>query len=97
MTFIARQEPFTCDHCGAAVEPLASGSYRNHCPVCLYSKHVDQEGPGDRESSCHGLMKPIGIDHSGKKGWMIIHRCLQCGKQLPNIAAPDDDLSKIET
>jgi hypothetical protein len=21
--------------------PLKRGSYRNHCPACLYSKHVD--------------------------------------------------------
>ena len=30
---------FTCEHCGMVVEPLENGSYRNHCPSCLYSKH----------------------------------------------------------
>ena len=104
MTFIARQERFTCEHCKAKVEPLENGSYRNHCHHCLYSKHVDDEGPGDRASDCGGLMEPVGIDHKSGKGWMIVHKCLGCTKVIPNMAAPDDntaDLSekaiKIET
>ena len=32
---------FNCEHCGKEVLPLSDGSYRNHCPYCLYSKHVD--------------------------------------------------------
>ena len=90
MTFIAREEPFVCEHCGTAVEPLMKGSYRNHCPKCLWSKHVDHTGPGDRLSMCGGLMKPIGTDHDGKKGWMIVHECERCGKKIPNKVAPDD-------
>ena len=81
MTFIPRQEPFTCSHCGVTVDVLRDGSYRNHCPKCLWSKHVDEEGPGDRGSSCKGLMEPVGCDFSGKKGWMIVHRCEKCGKE----------------
>ncbi len=96
MTFIARQEPFTCEHCGASVEPLENGSYRNHCPHCLYSKHVDSKGPGDRASTCGGLMAPVGLDQRSGKGFMIIHRCTRCIKELPNKAAPDDDLTKIQ-
>ena len=95
MTFIARQEHFTCEHCHLRVEPLTSGSYRNHCPKCLYSKHVDDRGPGDRQSPCGGLMKPVGVDHRGGKGWMIVHRCEQCGKTITNKAAPDDDMAKL--
>jgi len=93
MTFIARQEPFICEHCGEKVEPLANGSYRNHCPKCLYSKHVDKEGPGDRRSECKGLMKPKGLDFRSGKGWMIIHACERCRKEIPNIQAPDDDIA----
>ncbi|MBU1911151.1 RNHCP domain-containing protein, partial [Patescibacteria group bacterium] len=52
MTFIARQEPFVCEHCSAQVNPLEKGTYRNHCPHCLFSKHVDLECPGDRKSPC---------------------------------------------
>jgi len=74
------------------VEPLEKGSYRNHCPVCLYSKHVDDIGPGDRASVCQGLMKPVSLDQRSGKGWLIIHECEKCGKTIPNTAAPDDDL-----
>jgi len=95
MPFIARQEPFTCEHCNADVEPLKTGSYRNHCPKCLWSKHVDDEGPGDRLSQCGGMMEPVGVDHRGNKGWMIVHRCEKCSKEIPNITACDDDLSVI--
>lgn len=97
MTFIARQESFACAHCGRQVEPLEHGSYRNHCPHCLYSLHVDRDGPGDRLSTCQSPMAPVTLDQSGKKGWMIVHECLRCGKRIPNKAAPDDDLSAIPT
>ena len=90
MTFIAREEQFICDHCGASVTPLLHGSYRNHCPHCLWSKHVDDEGPGDRASVCRGMMRPTGLDQTGKKGWMVIHVCEKCGKRIPNKLAEDD-------
>jgi len=93
MVFLPREEPFTCEHCNQAVSPLGKGTYRNHCPFCLYSKHVDELGPGDRASVCHGLMEPIAIDSDGKRGWLIVHRCQACGKQIRNKAAPDDDLT----
>lgn len=53
--------------------------------------HVDAHYPGDRASSCHGLMKPIGFIQSGKKGWMILHKCLLCEHQMKNSAAEDDN------
>jgi DNA-directed RNA polymerase subunit RPC12/RpoP len=93
--FIAREEAFRCEHCGTAVEPLGKGSYRNHCPVCLWSKHVDKNGPGDRVSLCQGLMQPVGIDYDAKKGWMIVHVCVRCQKKITNKTAPDDDMSNI--
>ncbi len=93
MPFIARQESFVCEHCGKQVEPLERGTYRNHCPFCLFSKHVDSEGPGDRASRCGGLMAPVGLDQNGKKGWVIVHRCERCAKHIRNKAAPDDDLA----
>lgn len=91
MTFLPRQEPFTCEHCNSAVEPLAQGTCRSHCPLCLYSKHVDVH-PGDRASVCQGLMEPVGIDQSGKKGFVIIHRCMRCCVTKRNKAAPDDQI-----
>lgn len=80
---------FTCEHCGAVVSPLANGSVRNHCPVCLHSKHVDIQ-PGDRASTCLGVMVPVGVEQSGKKGWVILHRCARCGFTGRNRAALDD-------
>jgi DNA-directed RNA polymerase subunit RPC12/RpoP len=80
---------FACANCGAAVAPLQNGSYRNHCPFCLYSRHVDRR-PGDRASSCRGLMEPVGVDYRSAKGFMVVHRCLSCGFTRPNRIAEDD-------
>ena len=84
---------FVCDHCGRAVRPITNGSYRNHCPFCLYSKHLDAL-PGDRKSECRGLMEPRGLVSSGK-GLQIVHRCIRCGAVRVNRVAeftdqPDD-------
>lgn len=85
---------FVCVNCGSAVRPLSNGSYRNHCPVCLCSVHVDVR-PGDRANGCAGLMLPVALLHSGNKGWQIVHRCERCGVQAANCIAegtiqPDD-------
>lgn len=89
---------FACEYCGSEVEPLSNGSYRNHCPFCLHSKHVDNI-PGDRSSLCRGLMRPIGLKQHPKKGWQIIHRCADCGHEQANIIANDtnqpDDIDLI--
>ena len=79
---------FICVHCGAEVLPITNGSYRNHCPVCLYSLHVDNI-PGDRTSNCFGLMDPVGVQYNGKKGWQIVHRCKKCGEEKVNRVAAD--------
>jgi hypothetical protein len=62
-----RNESFVCQNCGTEVDLHPTGSARNHCPMCLCSLHVDDVSPGDRLSECHGLMKPIGIDHKKNK------------------------------
>ena len=89
--FIAQgtNNSFDCEHCGAEVLPLKNGSVRNHCPQCLYSKHVDIQ-PGDRACTCLGVMKPVGLEQSGKKGWVIVHECQSCGFKGRNRAALDD-------
>jgi DNA-directed RNA polymerase subunit RPC12/RpoP len=78
----AENTGFVCAHCGEQVLPLTNGSYRNHCPTCLYSVHVD-DVPGDRASECGGLMEPIGL-RKGRKRTQIEHRCLRCGAVRPN-------------
>jgi DNA-directed RNA polymerase subunit RPC12/RpoP len=80
---------FVCANCTREVPPLANGSYRNHCPYCLHSLHVDIN-PGDRASDCGGLLEPIGVDYSGKKGWIIVSQCVKCGQIKRNKAALDD-------
>lgn len=80
------------------VAPLTNGSYRNHCPVCLWSKHVDIK-PGDRASDCLGMMQPERMDDRPGKGLVIIHHCVRCGLSRANRIARDtiqeDDISVI--
>ncbi len=83
---IARNEGFSCGHCGLAVAPADRGVQRNHCPRCLYSLHVDRV-PGDRESACRGLMAPVAIDRMGGDDVVIRHRCQRCGAEDRNRAA----------
>lgn len=81
---------FACANCGLKVEKLTNGSYRNHCPKCLYSLHVDRH-IGDRASNCCALMKPVGLTHKSGKGWQIIHQCTGCGQKSNNRIANDTD------
>ncbi|MFH1706009.1 MAG: RNHCP domain-containing protein [Patescibacteria group bacterium] len=88
--FTRKIENFTCEVCGAKVEGTG---YTDHCPSCLWSKHVDIF-PGDRRAECGGLMKPIGVTR--KKGvWRILYRCQKCGYKRFNNADPSDDYQKI--
>lgn len=83
-------EDFLCGNCGAAVK---GNGYTNHCPSCLYSKHVDIN-PGDRASDCGGLMKPIGIEQ--KNGdYVIVHECIKCCHIRKNKRVPEDDFNTI--
>lgn len=91
---------FVCLNCGKNVKALTNGSYRNHCPFCLYSLHVDDK-PGDRQSLCRALMKPVGLTFKSKKGWQIIHECTVCGHRAANKAAENtvqpDDCERLAT
>lgn len=83
---------FICENCGNEVKPLNYTS-RDHCPYCLYSKHVDIN-PGDRLNTCKGLLKPIGIEKF-KDTYKIIYKCNNCKTLHKNIMANDDDMNKI--
>lgn len=91
--FTEVDEEFICENCGTKVEKLGY-SCRNHCNHCLYSKHVDKN-PGDRLEKCHGLLEPIGIEMSNKKGYVIVYKCKKCGQIRKNKAAKDDDFETI--
>lgn len=70
--------------------------HRNHCPFCLWSRHVDQQ-PGDRASGCRAAMEPIGIDVRNDGEWAIIHRCTGCNTLRTNrIAGDDQELSLLQ-
>ena len=86
-------ESFVCEKCHKEVEP-ASSTARDHCPYCLYSKHLDIN-PGDRAETCHGILEPIGLEISPKKGYVIIFKCKKCGAIRKNKAAEDDNMDKI--
>ena len=106
--FIAIDEGFTCEHCHLKVAPLRQSkhtrgkSYRNHCPFCLYSLHVDAEVPGDRASPCGGLMKPVGLESGSRKGYLgmaVAHECVKCKKRIKNLLDEGDawkNLKKID-
>ena len=56
---------FICLNCTKIIKKLTNGSYRNHCPYCLYSLHLDNQ-PGDRANKCRGLMEPISLTYKPK-------------------------------
>ncbi len=85
-------ETFTCENCKKEV-PKLNYTARDHCPYCLYSKHVDIN-PGDRQNTCQGLLKPISIEKH-KNTYKIIYKCLKCNQIHKNIIAKDDDYDKI--
>ncbi len=80
------------------VGPLPSGgSHRNHCPLCLHSRHVDAATPGDRASSCRATMRPVGAFTRPKGEHVIVHHCLGCGFERYNRIAADDDFDAVLT
>ena len=85
--FQKRKEDFICENCGAKVKGTG---YTNHCPNCLWSKHVDIF-PGDRLEDCHGLMEPIAVE--AKKGgkFVLVHKCVKCGETTRVAVAKDDN------
>jgi hypothetical protein len=112
-TVIARvgQNPavngFKCIHCRGFIcteRVLSSVNNRNHCPYCLWSRHLDHRKAGDRLSACKAPMQPLGLTlkkNNKKYGparsgeLMLIHVCQDCGKVSLNRIAADDDVEKV--
>jgi hypothetical protein len=83
---------FRCGHCRIDVPTDAQGTaHRNHCPNCLWSRHLDDAHPGDRGADCHSLMAPIAISVRGDGEWLVVHRCGGCGVLRLNRTAGDDN------
>ena len=90
--FQPRKEDFVCEVCGTKV--IGNG-YTNHCPKCLWSKHVDIN-PGDRKSNCGGMMEPIRAEIKNSS-YVIIHKCKICKFIKKNKSSEDDNFEAILT
>jgi hypothetical protein len=85
--FQRKIEDFVCQNCGQNVR---GGGYTNHCPSCLWSRHVDVN-PGDRQSDCGGMMRPITVEY-GNGRYHLVHLCEKCGFKKKNKCSPDDNI-----
>ena len=88
--FQRKIEDFVCDNCGTATR---GNGYTDHCPKCLWSKHVDIN-PGDREADCKGPMEPIGIEFKNKE-CIIDYKCTKCGYRHGVKSAPEDSFEAM--
>jgi hypothetical protein len=94
---------FKCIHCHnfvSAGSMLSGVNHRNHCPYCLWSRHMDLINAGDRMSACKAPMEPIGLTmkrvtkkYPSASGGelMLIHLCSECERISVNRIAADDD------
>jgi len=92
---------FKCSHCKhwVVINEFIGTANRNHCNMCLWSKHVDIE-KGDRKEDCHGGMKPVGLTFKhegfGRQGeLMLIHECAACERLSINRIAADDNEDRV--
>lgn len=88
--FIKKIEDFICERCGFFVKGTG---YTNHCPKCLWCKHVDVN-PGDRLSDCGGMMAPISVEKKGKE-YFINYKCQKCGFERANGMQKEDNFEEI--
>lgn len=88
--FSKKKEDFTCKHCGAEV---SGDGYTNHCPKCLWSRHVDIN-PGDRAQECGGMMRPVDAYLEGQE-WVLVHKCESCGETKRNRVDEADDFNQV--
>ncbi len=88
--FQRKIEDFVCEHCGADVK---GSGYTNHCPKCLWSKHVDVF-PGDRAEKCGGMMKLIALEKRGKD-YVLTHQCVSCGEERKIKLLENDNFEEV--
>ncbi|MCL4403492.1 MAG: RNHCP domain-containing protein [Candidatus Marsarchaeota archaeon] len=88
--FRKNSEDFICEICGFLVKGTG---YTDHCPNCLWSRHVDVN-PGDRASNCGGMMKPVGAEYIRGK-IQIVYKCTKCGAVKKNVSAEGDNIETI--
>lgn len=88
--FQRKKEDFVCKNCGDRVE---GNGYTDHCPKCLFSRHIDIN-PGDRREECGGMMKPVGLEVKSKN-YVILYKCLKCGKNHKVKSAKNDNFEGL--
>ncbi len=94
--YTLKEHPFRCLGCRQMVTPLMMGGHhRNHCPICLTSRHVDEQRPGDRRSRCGARMSAIGWRQRVRGEYVVVHHCLGCGIERVNRVAADDVLDVL--
>jgi hypothetical protein len=101
------EQGFICVQCHQYVscDPSSAGvQNRNHCPACLWSRHLDWRSAGDRLSVCRAAMQPIGltIKHTRNKyaserdgELMVVHQCTMCAAVIINRVAADDSAAAL--
>lgn len=89
-SFIKKCENFICANCGASV---VGNGYTNHCPQCLWSRHVDNN-PGDRAADCGGMMRPISVERV-REHFVLTHKCTKCGKEIRQRTSDNDNIDAI--
>ena len=105
--YTEKNQDFKCLHCHYYVSAdafIAGVNNRNHCPYCLWSRHMDLFEAGDRLAVCKAEMQPIGLTlkRTRKKygmakygELMLIHLCSDCEKISLNRIAADDDTELV--
>lgn len=100
---------FRCGHCGAFVssaQQFSGVNNRNHCPYCLWSRHLDLFASGDRLSACKAEMKPVGLTLKKSRNkyqpeargeLMLVHECTDCRTLSINRIAADDNAASAMT
>lgn len=108
----ARNHGFDCNHCRnwVTINDAMGTHNRNHCPHCLWSKHVDDTTPGDRKSDCQQGMHPIALTFRGESAdkyatrdsqllgeLMLVHECVRGDIiRINRIAADDNQEALLE-
>ena len=80
-----------CEKCG---EKVIGDGYTDHCPKCLWGKHVDRKVPGDRASKCNGLMEPMGVMYE-KGRFKISYKCQKCGHEFRVRKGKNDERERL--
>ncbi len=88
--FQKKVEDFVCEKCG---EKVIGNGYTNHCPKCLWSKHVDVN-PGDRLAVCGGMMKPVKVEVE-KGEYLLTHHCEKCGFERRKKVESQDNFDEV--